>query len=83
MMKITSYIDEVEVKIDAHKNANTNAYLDMNDIYGQEVGMHLRVECSEHTDWYPTIYVYDNEDYEEDFIHLYTFPKQFGKQENK
>ena len=26
-MKITSYIDEVEVKIDAHKNTNTNDYI--------------------------------------------------------
>ena len=74
---------DVEVKVNAYKNCNTNAYLDMNDIHGREVGMHLRVECSEHTSWCPTIYVYDNEDYEGDFIHSYTFPKRFGLEEGE
>ena len=74
-------MSDVEVKVNAYKNCNTNAYLDMNDIHGREAGMHLRVECSEHTSWYPTIYVYDNEDYEGDFIHSYSFTKQFGKEE--
>ena len=73
-------MSDVEVKIDVDKSSN-NVYLDMNDTDGREVGMHLRVECSQHTEWHPTIYVYDNEDYEGDYIHSYTFPKQFGLEE--
>ncbi len=69
---------EFEVKINVYKNCNTHSCLEMVDWPSSpwEKSMQLRIECSEYTDWYPTIYVFDSED-DDDYIHKYTFPKQF------
>jgi hypothetical protein len=71
---------------------DNDAYIRMYDNYfgnNKEMGM-LRIECSEHTDWYPTVYMYtskDTEPYDEDcpttrtLVYKYTFPKQVSLEE--
>ncbi len=46
-----------EVKINVDKNCSNLSWLEMVDWPSSpwEKSMQLRIECSEYTDWYPTI----------------------------
>jgi hypothetical protein len=57
---------------------DTTTWHDMFDDFNNDLGMSVKIECNEHTNWYPTIYVYDNEDFSGDYIHKYIFFRQLG-----
>ena len=74
---------DVDLKVYVDKDCDTHVDFNLNDVVNSEHSMCIRIEFSESTNWYPTVYVYDNNErnvhgHLGDCIHKYTFPKKFG-----